>query len=130
MSTSAGRRPNASAQMITPGCDPVVGWTNTASHDPSGVVTVTFSFVTGSAAADTRVSAAAAMPMPAAIESATKSRRDRSFFSSAIMFLLDQILLDLPPPEGPARRLTYRPDHSGLRFDTNAVTPSRKSALV
>ena len=40
MSRIAGRRPNASAQISTPGWEPVVGWMNAASQVPSGVLIV------------------------------------------------------------------------------------------
>ncbi len=74
MSRIDGRRPNASAQIRTPGCLPVVGWMNAASHVPSGVFTMTLFSVTGKFAARADVVVAAATP--AAIDSATKSRRE------------------------------------------------------
>src|SRR5688572_25863887 len=70
----AGRRPNASGQMMTAGCVPVVGWLNAASHVPSGVLISTIVSTTGTAAA-------AGMPAattPAARPIATKSRRESS----------------------------------------------------
>jgi hypothetical protein len=88
MSIMEVRRPNASGQIITAGCDPLVGWMNAASQVPSGVVTETFDTSTGMSAAETSWSLAAAA-RPAASDSATKSRRDRSFFSSAMTALLE-----------------------------------------
>ena len=69
-----GRSPNASGQMSTAGCAPVVGWMKAASHMPSGVVTVTFVSTTGTAAA----AEPAASPSPAASDNVTKSLRETS----------------------------------------------------
>src|SRR5205809_621135 len=77
MSRIDGRNPNASAQIRTPGCLPVVGRMKDASHVPSGVLIVTLFSATGMFAARAeRVAAVAATP--AAIDSATKSRREKS----------------------------------------------------
>ena len=74
---------NGEVRQSSAGCEPVVGWTNTASHMPSGVFTVTLLLTsTGSGAAETICSPAAAA-RPAASDNATKSRR-RSLFSSAM----------------------------------------------
>src|SRR5262249_45434768 len=76
MSRIDGRRPKASAQIRTPGCLPAVGWMKAASQAPSGVVTVTLLSVTGRSAPRATVVVAAATP--AARDSATKSRREKS----------------------------------------------------
>src|SRR5215831_17818690 len=67
--------------MMTAACDPLAGWTNAASHVPSGVLISTSFSTTFSAAPAAPVAAA----RPAATERETKSRRERS---SAMCVLL------------------------------------------
>src|SRR5947207_10520002 len=75
MSRMAERKPNASAQINIPGCDPLGGWMNAASHVPSGILIVTSVSTTCCAAASVEPAAAA---RPAATDNARKSRRERS----------------------------------------------------
>ena len=72
MARNAGRRPNISVQIRTPGCVPAAGWRNTASHEPSAVFISTFFSMT-SRSAPSATPAAAARPMAA--ELVTNSRR-------------------------------------------------------
>ena len=79
----AGRSPKASVQISTPGCEPVGGWKNAASHVPSGVLIVTSVSTTGGAAPNAEPAAAA---RPAVTDNAMKSRRERSVPASSGFF--------------------------------------------
>src|SRR5687767_12045953 len=75
MARIEARRPNASGQMMTAGCAPLVGCTNAASQVPSGVLMLTVVSVTATAAAAPEP---AARTTPVTMDLATKSRRERS----------------------------------------------------
>src|SRR6202163_79988 len=95
MSRIAGRKPNASVQISTPGCEPGGGWMNAASHVPSGVLIVTSVSTTG-CAGNAEPAAAA---RPAATDNAMKSRREGSatalcsFSESCLSSIVASLLL-------------------------------------
>ena len=87
MSTIAGRRPNASGQMITPG---MRSGRRMDERRVAGAVRRLHVDVVHrhrQLGGETRCSQSPAT-RPAASDSATKSRRERSFFSSAMALLL------------------------------------------
>ena len=73
MSRIAGRRPNASGQMMTAGCEPVAGWMKAASQVAVRRLDLTLVSTTDSAA--NPVLAATASPATTVV---TNSRRDGS----------------------------------------------------
>ena len=94
MSRIAGRRPKASGQISTPGWAPLTGWMKAASHTPSGVRIETAVSSTAIVARAGRAVAA----QPAATDAATKPRRDRSGWDSAVRSGRSEVMASIRVP--------------------------------